>query len=372
MRTRSRLPGTLRLLVGVVSVGLVAACSTPPQPPPRPAATTSSSTSAPSPKSESPSGGASSPSPGADPVTLPPAHVHAIARDPGTGELVVAAHDGLYVYDGATPERVGPVIDFMGFTVAGPGHYYASGHPGTATDLPQPVGLIESRDGGKTWTVLSRGGESDFHALTTTGQAVVGFDGAVRATADGRNWTDGNLDAEPRTLAGSRKGATVLATTQEGLLRSTDGGASWQRMDQAPGLLMVAFGDGDAVAGLTPSGEVHTSADAGRTWRATKLVAADAQALHASGEGEALEVLVADSRTILASTGGEPFHPLRLFEQCTGEGAQGASRPRPLLPDHPAVPDPCRRAAAASRAPRGPLPNATRTARSTVSCAARL
>ena len=60
----------------------------------------------------------------------------------------------------------------MGFTVAGPGHYYASGHPGTATDLPQPVGLIESRDGGRTWAVLSRGGQSDFHALTTSGRTV--------------------------------------------------------------------------------------------------------------------------------------------------------------------------------------------------------
>lgn len=132
--------------------------------------------------------------------------------------MVVATHEGLYVYDGATPQRVGPVIDLMGFTVAGPGHYYASGHPGTATDLPQPVGLVESRDGGITWTVLSRGGESDFHALTTTGKTVIGFDGALRTTTDGRTWTDGNLDAQPRTLAGSASGSTALATTEQGLM----------------------------------------------------------------------------------------------------------------------------------------------------------
>ncbi|GAA4409378.1 hypothetical protein GCM10023168_28090 [Fodinibacter luteus] len=304
----SRPPG---LLVVVISVGLVAACSTPPGAPPPPAATPTWSTAAPSPGPESPAGGAPSTSPGADPVTLPSAHVHAIARDPGSGKLVVAAHDGLYVYNGTTPERVGPVIDLMGFTVAGPGHYYASGHPGTATDLPQPVGLIESRDGGKTWKVLSRGGQSDFHALTTTGQAVVGFDGAVRATTDGRTWADGNLDSQPRTLSGSREGATVLATTEEGLMRSTDGGATWQQMDQAPWLLMAAFGDADTVAGLTPYGQVHTSADAGRTWRATDLLASDAQALYASGEGESLEVLVADGSKVLVSTGGQPFQPMR-------------------------------------------------------------
>ncbi len=201
-------------------------------------------------------------------------------------------------YDSVTPQRVGPVIDLMGFTVAGPGHYYASGHPGTATDLPQPVGLIESRDGGNTWTVLSRGGASDFHALTTAGSTVVGFDGVLRSTADGRTWREGNLDAQPRTLAGSRDGATVLATTPEGLMHSTDAGLSWRWTEQAPLLLMVAFGDGDTVAGLTPDGQVHTSTDAGRTWRATELLAPDAQALHASGEGEQLEILVATDRTI--------------------------------------------------------------------------
>ena len=304
MRERLSLSRALSLLVAVISIALVAACSASPDPTPVPAAATgSTSVETPSPDP--------SVRPGADPLTLPSAHVHAIARDPGSSKLLVAAHDGLYVYDGATPKRVGPVIDLMGFTVAGPGHYYASGHPGTATDLPQPVGLIESRDGGNTWTVLSRGGGSDFHALTTAGSTVVGFDGVLRSTADGRTWREGNLDAQPRTLAGSRNGSTVLATTPEGLMHSIDAGLSWRWTEQAPLLLMVAFGDGDTVAGLTPDGQVHTSTDAGRTWRATELLAPDAQALHASGEGEQLEILVANDRTILASSGGQPFQPLR-------------------------------------------------------------
>ena len=206
---------------------------------------------------------------------------------------------------------MGPVIDLMGFTVAGPGHYYASGHPGAGTDLPQPVGLIETRDGGQTWTVLSRGGESDFHTLTASGQAVVGFDGQVRSTTDGRSWSNASLNMEPRTLTGSRSGTTVLATTEDGLMRSTDSGLSWRRVDQAPLLLMAAFGDGEAVVGLTPNGQAYTSPDAGQTWQATQLVAPDAQALHASGEGDDLEVLVVSGQTLLASAGGGPFEPLR-------------------------------------------------------------
>ena len=304
MRERLSLSRPLSLLVAVISIGLVAACSSAsPEPTPDPVAATSDPVGGtPTPQPVAPSA-----SPGAEELRLPSAHVHAIARDPGSGKVVVAAHDGLYVYDGATPQRVGPVIDLMGFTVAGPGHYFASGHPGTATDLPQPVGLIESRDGGTTWTVLSRGGGSDFHALTTAGSTVVGFDGVLRSTADGRTWREVNLEAQPRTLAGSRDGATVLATTSEGLVHSTDAGLSWRWMDQAPLLLMVAFGDGDTVAGLTPDGQVHTSTDAGGTWRATDLLAPDAQALYVSGEGEDLEILVATGQSLMASTGDKPF-----------------------------------------------------------------
>lgn len=312
MDAHSLSPGPLGLLAVAASVALVAACSGPPGAAPAPAAAPgTSSVGTPSPGPADPSGGPSSASPGGDPVMLPSAHVHALGRDPGSGKLVVAAHDGLYVYDGGKPTRVGPVIDLMGFTIAGPGHYYASGHPGTATDLPQPVGLIESRDGGQTWTVLSRGGQSDFHALTTTGQTVIGFDGALRATADGRAWVDGSLDAEPRTLAGSRKGSTVLATTAEGLMRSTDGGVTWREVDEAPWLLMAAFGDGGTVAGLTPYGQVHTSADAGQTWRATELLAPDAQALHVSGEGQEMEILVVSGQTVLTSARGRPFEAMR-------------------------------------------------------------
>jgi len=34
--------------------------------------------------------------------------------------------------------------------VAEPDHFYASGHPGEGADLPDPVGLIEATDAGRT------------------------------------------------------------------------------------------------------------------------------------------------------------------------------------------------------------------------------
>ena len=99
-------------------------------------------------------------------------HIHAVARDPKTGDLLLATHEGLFRHANGELLQNGPVIDLMGFTVAPDGTYYASGHPGAGVDLPQPVGLITSTDAGRTWQVASRGGQSDFHALTAGPAAV--------------------------------------------------------------------------------------------------------------------------------------------------------------------------------------------------------
>jgi hypothetical protein len=99
---------------------------------------------------------------------------------PGDGALLLATHAGLVeVGEGGELTPIGPVIDLMGFAASGAEHYVASGHPGLRVDLPQPVGLIESTDGGRTWAALSRQGQSDFHALTVSDAGVLGFDGSL-------------------------------------------------------------------------------------------------------------------------------------------------------------------------------------------------
>ncbi|MCZ2858186.1 WD40/YVTN/BNR-like repeat-containing protein [Blastococcus sp. VKM Ac-2987] len=149
------------------------------------------------------------------------------------------------------------MIDLMGFAVAGPDHYLASGHPGLRTDLPNPVGLIASTDGGETWTPLSRAGESDFHALTALpGGVALGYDGTLRRTADGTTWEQLAIPAEPHTLTAAADGQ-VLATTGTGLLRSPDAGTTWVPVQGAPLLQAVAWtDDGTAAVGITPDGVV--------------------------------------------------------------------------------------------------------------------
>ena len=113
----------------------------------------------------------------------PSAHVHAIAAT-GEGEVLLATHDGLYDVSVNPAQRIGPVVDWMGFSIGKDG-FYASGHPGPGVDLENPVGLMRSADEGKTWESLSRSGVSDFHAMTASKNAVIGFDTALRSTADG-------------------------------------------------------------------------------------------------------------------------------------------------------------------------------------------
>ncbi|MEO6411198.1 MAG: F510_1955 family glycosylhydrolase [Pedococcus sp.] len=241
-------------------------------------------------------------------VGLPAAHVHAVARDPGTGSLLLATHEGLFRFDEkGRRERVGPIIDLMGFTIAGANHYYASGHPNVVMALPQPMGLIESTDGGKTWKVLSRGGESDFHALTRAGDTVVAFDGQLRRTTDGHTWETSSIPAPPRALASDPAATRVLATTERGLLLSTDQGATWAHVKGAPLLLLVAWADSKTVVGIAPDGAVAVSSDAAKTWRTTGKTAAAPQALSASMTTTGLEILVVTELGVLSSKDGATF-----------------------------------------------------------------
>ena len=244
-------------------------------------------------------------------VALPSSHVHGVAVNPADDLVYLATHEGLFRMT-ESPERVGPVIDLMGFGVVGPDHFVASGHPGPDADLPNPVGLIESRDGGETWTPLSRQGESDFHALAASEAAVIGFDGALRRTTDGTTWTELTPPVAPFALATSPDGQVVVATSESGPIRSTDGGETWDQLAQAPLLMLVAWSDAqDVVAGVAPDGTVAVSSDAGQGWEVRGSAGEAPQALEAVGEdGEDLTVLVVTSTELLESTdGGASFAP---------------------------------------------------------------
>jgi len=229
-------------------------------------------------------GGGSAPSQG-DSVHL--AHVHGLGVDPGTGDLYAASHYGLIRFpQQGKPSRVGGLVqDLMGFTVVGPNHFLASGHPGAGQDGPSNVGLIESTDGGRSWQTLSLAGQADFHVLKTRHGLVYGSnDGQLMVSKDGRTWDTRARITMADLAVSPQDPQTLLATTQQGLARSTDGGRSFLLVPGAPLLLLVTWTDTGALVGITPEGTVHVSGDGGTTWSQRGSAGGAPEALTASGD----------------------------------------------------------------------------------------
>ncbi|MDN4646552.1 F510_1955 family glycosylhydrolase [Arthrobacter sp. PsM3] len=254
----------------------------------------------------SPSSGTAATSPAGTGSGLPDAHVHGLSVSSETGQVLLATHDGLFDVTKQPATKIGATNDLMGFT-GGTDHgvLYASGHPGEGSSLPNPIGLIRSTDAGKTWEQLSRQDESDFHALTATKSGIVGFDGALRTSPDGKTWTTVATDFVPAVLAGNPTSDTVLATTPQGSRRSTDGGKTWTMADSGPVVQFAAFASPAEAVGVEPDGTVHTSADAGATWIRKGKIQETVQAVAAvKGADAQLAIWAATAAGLVVSTDG--------------------------------------------------------------------
>lgn len=273
-----------------------------------------------SPATDGPAAGPSTPgasstpgssAPGAG-SSLPSTHIHGLSVSAKTGQVLLATHNGLFDVSAKPARKIGDTHDLMGFTGTNdPSVFYASGHPGPGSDLPNPLGLIRTADGGKTWEQLSRQGESDFHALTVTRSGLVGFDGELRTTADGKTWKTVTAGFTPAALAAHPEGDTVLATTPKGVLRSTDGGGTWTRLAAGPIIQFAAFSDPAEAAGVEPDGTVHYSADGGANWTRKGRIDGKVQAIAAAkGADGTPQVWAATADGLVVSTdGGTTFRP---------------------------------------------------------------
>ncbi|MFP5365853.1 MAG: F510_1955 family glycosylhydrolase [Actinomycetes bacterium] len=243
---------------------------------------------------------------------LPSSHVHGLSVNRETDQVLLATHEGLFDVTKPPSTQIGDTNDLMGFTAAADqGMFYASGHPGPGSDLPNPMGLIRSVDGGKTWEQLSRQGESDFHALAATKSGIVAYDGAVQTSPDGKTWSTASADFVPAALASTPETDTVLATTRDGLQRSTDGGKTWELNTAAPIIQFVAFASGTEVLGVEPDGSVHYSTDTGSTWSRTGQIEGQVQAITAveGAEGQPWIWAATTEGLVVSTDGGATFRP---------------------------------------------------------------
>jgi hypothetical protein len=224
-------------------------------------------------------------------LSTPINHAHGlvVSRD---GSLLVGTHTGIMTVNlDGTASRVGTVDDdLMGMTgVPGTGRLVSSGHPGASSDMPNPLGLMSSADGGRSWTPMSLAGQVDFHALATDGDLIAGFDGVqgIRLSRDGgRTWTRG---AALAAAALAMTPGSVWATTEQGLQRSTDGGRSFSVVSDAPLLRLLASASDDSLWGVDLDGFAWRSKD-GVSWQRRAAV------------GQVDAIAVADHATAYAIT----------------------------------------------------------------------
>ncbi|MTE22098.1 exo-alpha-sialidase [Streptomyces sp. TRM43335] len=228
-------------------------------------------------------------------------HIHGLGVNPGDGKLYVATHHGVIaVDDKGSSRRVSDTADYMGFTVVGPDTFLGSGHPPEGSDEPANRGLIKSTDAGKTWKTLSLGGEVDFHALEQVHDTIYGYDsthGLLRVSRDGKKWDERAELAALDIAVSPENPDTVLATTQGGIARSTDGGETFAGgAEPVLAHLSWAGEDGkDVLYGIGPDGALHRSTDGGESWTETGTVP--------GGQPQALTAVTAD-RVLAATAGG--------------------------------------------------------------------
>ncbi|HYF05751.1 MAG TPA: hypothetical protein VEA59_06300 [Patescibacteria group bacterium] len=252
-------------------------------------------------------------------------HGHGMAVDVADpNKLYIATHHGIYVLvnDKDLYQVGNNNNDFMGFSpdAKNPKTFYASGHPVNGGN----IGFQKSDDGGFTWNVVSEGidGPVDFHAMSVSPvnpDLVYGwYKGKLQRSLDnGKNWLTFNngfpiigLTADPKdenivyalspqvggimvskdkgekwqVLSKDLESSSVSAlgvdpkdskfmlsySEKLGLAISTDGGISWQQINQSfdGNVLYFAFDNHDSkkVYALTHTNALYKSLNGGETW----------------------------------------------------------------------------------------------------------
>lgn len=159
----------------------------------------------------------------------------------------------------------------MGFSTSGADRFIGSGHPGPDQDLPPNLGLIESRDAGRTWKNVSLLGEADFHVLQQSGDRIYGFDGSqgrlMVSGDDGRSWRQRKPPAGVLGLGiDPTDSSRVVASTEAGIFISDNAGRGWRLLRADVGGL-VAWPARDRLYLVDGRGQVLLSSDAGANWQ---------------------------------------------------------------------------------------------------------
>ena len=198
-----------------------------------------------------------------DPDGDPP-YVGSLSANPADGSLYLATNTGLFRLpkgaqrtervDGVlrTADGSGSVSEALVLRFTGPNEALASGHPAAGGDLPPALGLIRTRDGGRTWASVSELGTADFHAIELSGgRLVASMFGQAQIYVSGDGGRTFQTRAAPLPLvdlevdpADARR---WVASAENGLYTSDDEGRTWRPRDPTPHSRFAWAGAGRAL-----------------------------------------------------------------------------------------------------------------------------
>jgi photosystem II stability/assembly factor-like uncharacterized protein len=232
-------------------------------------------------------------------------HIHSV-RAVGD-QILLGTHEGLYQYlDEKTVKRISPErFDVMGLAVSSKG-FYASGHPGPGSKLPEPVGLLLTTDRGATWKKISLTGEVDFHTLETVGDELYGADsgsGDLMCLSDGgKSWVKRGKNSFMDIAPNPTRKASVLAVKDGKLYRSTDAFKSTKLVKTSFVVESIDWIKGSLIAS---SGKVlYRSTDSGTTWKKVSTLSSQIGTITQSSQ---LIAVVMGSAIYSSSDGGKSF-----------------------------------------------------------------
>ncbi|MFT4796089.1 MAG: photosystem II stability/assembly factor-like uncharacterized protein [Aquiluna sp.] len=189
-------------------------------------------------------------------------HVHSVAAD--GGNFYLASHHGIYKWSDEGWNLIGEEFDAMGLTIDR-GVFYASGHPGPGQDFPNPLGILESRDNGDTWTPKSLTGEVDFHLLEVSGDSLVGVAanyGVVVGSQDGAvTWSNIATPSLTSLSLNPNNGLQFLLTSEGFLYLTEDSGLSLTEITAPSGLTKVDWSDSGII--LATDSTIYRSSELG-------------------------------------------------------------------------------------------------------------
>ncbi len=128
-------------------------------------------------------------------------------------------------------------------------------------------------------------GRVDFHSLEAAHGKVYGWDstsGRFMVSGNRRTWQNRSIIALYDFAVSPTDPELILAATQSGILRSADGGRTWDKTSAEPALVIDWANNGPPVA-ATPHGQVLAGDAAGGRWEVRGDLGGQPEALLAQG-----------------------------------------------------------------------------------------